>query len=251
MDVEDLRCDGFRVPVLVDGRSLFFPMRDICDILDINWRSEVLQLKPPHYAPIWLDARDLLPGAKGRMLCLRLDEFSKWASQFGYLDSACRTSRDMRHLAYRLDSTARVNSETGARRALMAPDVLLEVVRWHLQRYPSGEARKRRAAIESAFAASFGSGLADVTETDLQSALGVLFGILGKPEKRPITAYDELNELLERLVVAAGYGLADLTPRDVADVVISLEAALDDAVLGHLDGRSRYDGAWGSWRDDG
>lgn len=237
MDVDNLRCDRFTVPALVEGRSLFFPMQEICDILDINWRSAVRQLKPPQYAPIWFDARALMPGAKGPMLCLRLDEFRQWVSAFSYLDSACRTSRDMRHLAYRLNSTARVDAETGARRELTPPDVLTEVVRWYLQRCPSDEAHKRRVAIESAFAASFGSGFADVTGTDLHAALGALFGILGKPEKRPISAYDDLNQLLERLVATVGYGLGELTPRDVAEVVVSLETALDDAVLRNVDGR--------------
>lgn len=234
MEVEYLRCDRFTLPALLEGRSLFFPMQEICDILGVNWRSAVLQLKPPQYAPIWLDARVLSPGSKGPMLCLRLDEFRQWVSQFSYVDSACRTSRDMRHLSYRLSSRARVDAETGTRRGLTAFEVLSEVVRWHLQRCPSGEAHTRRVAIESAFAASFGSGLADVTETDLQSALGALFGILGKPEKRPISAYDDLNQLLERLVATVGYGLAELRPRDVLDVVISLEAVLDDAVLGTI-----------------
>ncbi|MDX4045991.1 phage antirepressor N-terminal domain-containing protein [Pseudomonas aeruginosa] len=122
------------IPYLTDSNGeRYWPMRPLCEAIELNWHSQAAKLHPPRYTAREYDV--CLPGhpPMKRALCLPHAEFEFWLKGLSSrkVNPAARLRVDQLRTHFFGDASA--EKKHPEELAAAAPKVLSRILNWRLQ----------------------------------------------------------------------------------------------------------------------
>jgi len=222
MKTERLHFGNLTIPIFRSEDKVLWPVRAICNQLDIGWILQSKKLKAEAYRTVRVDSRLLeSPGMRSQE-CLEQQDFERWLRSLNEAELSGQAHEKVKKLHARVFYKKQPLGRTKPEPA----DILEALTWWRIESFCFADWSTLQAGVERAFQKSFGCSYYCVTLDNLDRAIDQLCVILFNL-KKPLasTANERLYAAFERLLTTIGYDTAKANSADVTMVLNTLEQA--------------------------
>lgn len=227
MRTSKIKIHAMTIPYLTDSNGeRYWPMRPLCEAIELNWHSQAAKLHPPRYTAREYDV--CLPGQPPmkRALCLQQAEFEFWLKGLSSrkVNPAARLRVDQLRTHFFGDAPAEKTHPEGL--AAAAPKVLSRILNWRLQQTEPSDRPDLSKQITGQFREKNGFEIAEAQEHQLRGAVASLSTIIYQhdraraPSRMPVS--QRVDAIIKSIVDARPQRI-HLLDSDFAALLCSIE----------------------------
>jgi hypothetical protein len=227
MRTSKISVHGMTISYLIDSAGeRYWPMRPLCEAIELNWHSQAAKLHPPRYTPCEHDVRLSGQPPMKRALCLPQAEFEFWLKGLSSrkVNPAARLRVDQLRTHFFGDASAQKEYPLGQTAA--APKVLNRILNWRLQQTEPSDRSELAKKITGQFREKNGFEIAEAQEHHLRGAVASLSTIIYQhdrsktPSQMPVS--QRVDAIIKSIVDARPQRL-HLLDSDFAALLCSIE----------------------------
>ncbi|MEO9330987.1 phage antirepressor N-terminal domain-containing protein [Ectopseudomonas guguanensis] len=214
-------------PYLIDSAGeRYWPMRPLCEAIELNWHSQAAKLHPPRYTPREHDVR--LPGQSPmkRALCLPQAEFEFWLKGLSSrkVNPGARLRVDQLRTHFFGDASA--EKEHPFEQTAAAPKVLNRILNWRLKQTEPSDRSDLAKQITGQFREKNGFEIAEAQEHQLRGAVASLSTIIYQHDRSKTPSHMPISQRVDTIIksiVDARPQRIHLLDSDFAALLCSIE----------------------------
>ena len=227
MRTSKIKVQEMTIPVLTSSNGeRYWPMRPLCEAIELNWHSQAAKLHPPRYTPREHDV--CLPGQPPmkQALCLSQAEFEFWLKGLNSrkVNRTARLRVDQLRAHFFGDASAEKKHPEGL--AAAAPKVLSRILNWRLQQTEPSDRPELSKQITSQFREKNGFEICDAREHQLRGAVASLSTIIYQHDRAKTPSQMPVSQRVDAIIksiVDARPQRIHLLDSDFAALLCSIE----------------------------
>ncbi|VXC14586.1 conserved hypothetical protein [Pseudomonas sp. 8AS] len=201
MRTSKIKVQAMTIPFLTDSNGeRYWPMRPLCEAIELNWHSQAAKLHPPRYAPCEHDV--CLPGQPPmkRALCLSQAEFEFWLKGLNSrkVNHTARLRVDQLRAYFFGDASADKEHQLGQTAA--APKILSRILKWRLQQTEPSDRPGLSKQITGQFREKNGFEIRDAQEHQLRGAVASLSTIIYQHDRAKTPSHTPVSQRVDTII---------------------------------------------------
>lgn len=228
MRTSKLTIQGMTIHYLVDNAGeRYWPMRPLCEAIQLSWHSQVAKLHPPRYTPREHDV--YLPGQPPmkRAICLPQAEFEFWLKGLSSrkVNPTARTHVDQLRTHF-FGAVSDAKEHPLEQTSATAPKVLQRILNWRAHQAGPGNRKAIFKELADQFSAKNGFEIAEVQEHQLRGAVASLSTIIYQHDRSKSPSQMPVSQRVDAIIksiVDTRSQLPHLLDSDFAALLCSIE----------------------------
>lgn len=201
MRTSKIKVQAMTIPVLTSSNGeRYWPMRPLCEAIELNWHSQAAKLHPPRYTPREHDV--CLPGQPPmkQVLCLSQAEFEFWLKGLNSrkVNRTARLRVDQLRAHFFGDASADMEHQSGPTDA--APKILRRILKWRLQQTVPSERADLSEQITGQFREKNGFEICDAREHQLRGAVASLSTIIYQHDRAKTPSHTPVSQRVDTII---------------------------------------------------
>lgn len=201
MRTSKIKVQAMTIPVLTSSNGeRYWPMRPLCEAIELNWHSQAAKLHPPRYTPREHDV--CLPGQPPmkQVLCLSQAEFEFWLKGLNSrkVNRTARLRVDQLRAHFFGDASAEKKHPEGL--AAAAPKVLSRILNWRLQQTEPSDRPELSKQITIQFREKNGFEICDAREHQLRGAVASLSTIIYQHDRAKTPSHTPVSQRVDTII---------------------------------------------------
>lgn len=201
MRTSKIKVQEMTIPVLTSSNGeRYWPMRPLCEAIELNWHSQAAKLHPPRYTPREHDV--CLPGQPPmkQALCLSQAEFEFWLKGLSSrkVNRTARMRVDQLRAHFFGDASADMEHQSGPTDA--APKILRRILKWRLQQAVPSERADLSEQITGQFREKNGFEICDAREHQLRGAVASLSTIIYQHDRAKTPSHTPVSQRVDTII---------------------------------------------------
>lgn len=201
MRTSKIKVQAMTIPVLTSSNGeRYWPMRPLCEAIELNWHSQAAKLHPPRYTPREHDV--CLPGQPPmkQALCLSQAEFEFWLKGLSSrkVNRTARLRVDQLRAHFFGEASADMEHQSGPTDA--APKILRRILKWRLQQTVPSERADLSEQITGQFREKNGFEICDAREHQLRGAVASLSTIIYQHDRAKTPSHTPVSQRVDTII---------------------------------------------------
>lgn len=201
MRTSKIKVQAMTIPVLTSSNGeRYWPMRPLCEAIELNWHSQAAKLHPPRYTPREHDV--CLPGQPPmkQVLCLSQAEFEFWLKGLNSrkVNRTARLRVDQLRAHFFGDASADIEHQSGPTDT--APKILRRILKWRLQQTVPSERADLSEQITGQFREKNGFEICDAREHQLRGAVASLSTIIYQHDRAKTPSHTPVSQRVDTII---------------------------------------------------
>ena len=201
MRTSKIKVQAMTIPVLTSSNGeRYWPMRPLCEAIELNWHSQAAKLHPPRYTPREHDV--CLPGQPPmkQVLCLSQAEFEFWLKGLSSrkVNRTARLRVDQLRAHFFGEASADMEHQSGPTDA--APKILRRILKWRLQQTVPSERADLSEQITGQFREKNGFEICDAREHQLRGAVASLSTIIYQHDRAKTPSHTPVSQRVDTII---------------------------------------------------
>lgn len=201
MRTSKIKVQAMTIPVLTSSNGeRYWPMRPLCEAIELNWHSQAAKLHPPRYTPREHDV--CLPGQPPmkQVLCLSQAEFEFWLKGLNSrkVNRTARLRVDQLRAHFFGDTSADMEHQSGPTDA--APKILRRILKWRLEQTVPSERADLSEQITGQFREKNGFEICDAREHQLRGAVASLSTIIYQHDRAKTPSHTPVSQRVDTII---------------------------------------------------